>query len=506
MKNKLVLLLVDGLGVSASRRGNAFVGADPATLNSLWQNSNHALLSTKPESVSETGFLTEPENNYSIIASGREIVPIYDSINLSLRDGSFFENEGLIQSFDHAVQHLSSVHLIGNISSNTFYSDLRHLKAILEYAKSIRFYQVFIHLIVDDSFSSAEALISQLEKLQDVLEKTEVAQIVSVCGMQYLVKPEYEKQAYDCFRFGKGKSALTLKQAVMLHHKKYSELSSLSPVSIMKDKCTAKIGDLDTIIIFNHNIRPIERFIFSFIQTGTRSSRASNTYLLADRLSIRGSKVNCFFKRKACVGMIDILSKHRISGIYFSESFRSELFKEYFGVPDGYPNFIINSPSPKDYLRMFPRAYEDMLARIHGIFNRSDHDFILIYLPILERQVFEENYSDVVKVIQYIDRFIAVVQHSALSRGYATMISSAYGIVDNLIKQSDNSFMPTKSPAPLIFSTVDARISQTETKLTEIPVNDLLRRDNTLCDIAPTVLNYFGIKNSEATYGKSILS
>ena len=170
----LVLVVLDGWGVSGEKRGNAILAANTPNYNSLLTKFPHTELNASGTAVGlPPGLMGNSEVGHLTIGSGRVVKQKLTIISEKIEDGSFFNNVVLLQAIDEAKT--GTLHLIGLLSNGCVHSSLDHLEALLELARLHKLSQVIIHPILDgrdtpprSAFQFVKGLVNQLKSNEKI--------------------------------------------------------------------------------------------------------------------------------------------------------------------------------------------------------------------------------------------------------------------------------------------------------------------------------------------------
>jgi 2,3-bisphosphoglycerate-independent phosphoglycerate mutase len=83
------------------------------------------------------------------IGAGRIVYQDLTRIDLSIEEGTFFDNPTLNQAVSRAMEKGSALHLMGLVSDGGVHSQLTHILALLDLAKRRGLTRVFLHAILD---------------------------------------------------------------------------------------------------------------------------------------------------------------------------------------------------------------------------------------------------------------------------------------------------------------------------------------------------------------------
>src|SRR3990172_11352642 len=170
-KNKnikpIVLLILDGFGIAPASAGNAITQAKTPNIDNIKQKYLYSELIASGESVglpaneagnSEVGHLT--------IGAGRVIYQSLPRINMSIEDGSFYDNRALNNALNHVFKFNSRLHIMGLISSWTVHSSAEHLYALLDFCFRNKQRNVCLHIFTDGRDAPRKDGIEVIEKIQ----------------------------------------------------------------------------------------------------------------------------------------------------------------------------------------------------------------------------------------------------------------------------------------------------------------------------------------------------
>lgn len=197
---KVLLCIMDGVGIRENSLGNAYKNADTPVLDSLMREYPHTYLEASGEYVGlPKGQMGNSEVGHSSIGSGRIIYQSLEKINKSIEDGSFFKNEKLLGAINYAKKNNSNIHLIGLLSDGGIHSHINHLFSLLEMCKKEEFYSVYIHVITDGRDTAIDSGIKYIKMLEDKTKELGFGKIATLCGRYYMMDRDNN---YDRVKLG----------------------------------------------------------------------------------------------------------------------------------------------------------------------------------------------------------------------------------------------------------------------------------------------------------------
>jgi len=110
IKQKVLLIIVDGLGAAPKHEGNAVVLANPENLSKYWSTSPHTYLLASGQAV---GLPKNVKGNSEVghlnLGAGTTVYQNLPRINKAIENGLIFQNNTLKNAYTHAQKYNSKV-------------------------------------------------------------------------------------------------------------------------------------------------------------------------------------------------------------------------------------------------------------------------------------------------------------------------------------------------------------------------------------------------------------
>ncbi|HEY8805945.1 MAG TPA: 2,3-bisphosphoglycerate-independent phosphoglycerate mutase, partial [Clostridium sp.] len=149
-KKPVMLMILDGFGLSSNIDGNAVAAASKPNYDRLIKKYPSAKLTASGLEVGlPEGQMGNSEVGHLNIGAGRIIYQALTKITKEIKEGNFFENLAFNKAIDEAIKKNSSVHLLGLLSDGGVHSHIDHLKALLKLAKNKGAKKVYVHAFLD---------------------------------------------------------------------------------------------------------------------------------------------------------------------------------------------------------------------------------------------------------------------------------------------------------------------------------------------------------------------
>ena len=147
---KVLLTILDGVGVRNDKHGNAFNAAHRPNFDYLFENYPNSKLEASGISVGlPDGQMGNSEVGHMNIGAGRIVYQPLTMIDKEIENKNFFKNEKIIDVMNHVKKNNSKLHLFGLLSDGGVHSHINHLFALLDMCKINRVSKVYIHICTD---------------------------------------------------------------------------------------------------------------------------------------------------------------------------------------------------------------------------------------------------------------------------------------------------------------------------------------------------------------------
>jgi 2,3-bisphosphoglycerate-independent phosphoglycerate mutase len=131
----ILLLILDGWGYSEDPEYNAIAAANKPNWDKLWAKYPHTLVNGSGASV---GLPAEQMGNSEVghlnLGAGRVVYQEFTRVSRSIKTGSFFTNQTLVDAVQSAIDKDKAVHIMGLLSPGGVHSHEDHIHAMAELA------------------------------------------------------------------------------------------------------------------------------------------------------------------------------------------------------------------------------------------------------------------------------------------------------------------------------------------------------------------------------------
>ncbi len=255
---KVTLIIMDGWGLNPRTDYNAIAQANTPYFDYIWNNWPSATLEASGQAVGlPTGQMGNSEVGHMNLGAGRIVPQDLTYINNLIETGEFEENGPLNRAIQHAIDHNSSLHLIGLLSDGGVHSHQEHLYALLKLAKSKGQNRVYVHALLDGRDTPPRSGAEYLDQLETQINRLGCGKIASIAGRYYSMDRDKRwdrtKLGYDALVAGRGRQARSAADAIQASYDDDVGDEFVVPVVLVdeQDQPIATIHDRDAIIFFN---------------------------------------------------------------------------------------------------------------------------------------------------------------------------------------------------------------------------------------------------------------
>lgn len=488
MSKKVILMILDGWGITQDPKVSAIAQADTPFIDDLLKKYPHAKLYTSGENVGlPEGQMGNSEVGHMNLGAGRIVYQDLVKINKAIKDGSFFENQALKEAFEYAKENHKAVHLLGLLSNGGVHSHIDHLKALIDMAKKYNV-PTYIHTFMDGRDVDPHSGVQFLKEIQEYIKDTPV-KIASVIGRYYAMdrdnRWERVKKAYDLLVKGEGKPAKDLVKAVEESYKEGVSDEFILPIVHVDDngQPVGVIKPGDAVIFYNFRTdrgRELTKVLTQedMPEYGMKKLPLHFVTMTIYDENFKGLKV-AYPKEDLKDTLGELVSKAGKKQIRIAETEKYPHVTFFFSGGKEEPfkdekRILIPSPKVATYdLKPEMSANEVTEALLPEIKNETA-DLIVLNFANGDMVGHTGDFEAAKKAAETVDKNVEKIVNEALKHDYAVIILADHGNAENMINPDGSpNTAHTTNPVPVILIDKDLK-------------PDL--KDGILANVAPTIL------------------
>ena len=509
-----VLIIRDGWGYNSDpelQQYDATRGANTPVDDQLRQEYPDCLVACSGADVGlPDGTMGNSEVGHQNIGAGRTVYQESMRLSRAVQDGSFFENEVLLEAINRCQKNHGKLHLIGLTSDVGVHSLLGHLYGLLELAKRKNFDRVFLHAMTDGRDSPPSSGKGYLMEIEAKMREIGVGRIATVIGRFYGMdrdqRWERVEKAYQCLRYGKGNKSASVEEAIQESYDNNVTDEFVKPTLITGENSQplALIEDGDSVIFFNfRGDRPREitrAFVDPAFTAFDRGEMLDLYYVCLTEYDATIPAPVAFPKppkMKNTVG--DYWSRLGLKQFRCAETEKyahvTFFFNDYTEPPfPGEDRQIVPSPKVRTYdLKPEMSAYEvteTVLERLES----DKYDVMVINFANPDMVGHTGIMEAAVQAAEVVDSCVGKILDKIREMGGSAIVTADHGNLELMYDVTTNGpyTAHTTEPVPLI-------VFDEEYK------NCRLRDDGRLADVIPTALQIMGLKKPEEMTGETLI-
>jgi len=521
---KVILVILDGWGISEETVGNAVASASTPNMDILKKFYFYTNLQASGMSVGlPWGSVGNSEVGHLILGAGKVLYQNLPRVSLAIREKTFFRNETLLRTIIHATKNNSNIHLMGLVSDGGVHSHTDHLYALLELLKAsgIDNNKVFIHIFTDGRDTNPRSAIKFVSDLvKNIEEENWPGKIASIMGRSYAMdrNKNWEKTrlAYYCMVNGVGKKEDNPVNALKEYYANEITDEFIKPTLITdKNNNFNLIKENDSVVFFNIREDRARQLTKSFVLDNfsdfDRGKKLSNLHFTTMMEYEKGLPVNVVFPAENVTYPLGrILSEIGIKQLRIAETEKYAHVTYFFngGKEKPFKNefrMVIPSKSVESYDQVPEMSAKEITDYAINKIESGVFNFILLNYANADMVGHTGNLKAATETVEFVDKCLGKLYKSALENSFTLIVTADHGNAEEMLNPKTGEKITEHSVNPVPFIVVNAQNKLTKEKILD---NDDYKSNinGMLCDVAPTILKIMEIKKPDEMTGKSLLS
>ncbi len=521
---KLLLVVLDGFGISTPSKSNAITLAEPPTFDYLVNNYPVTTLQASGPSVGlPWGEMGNSEVGHLNLGAGRIVGQDLSRITAAIEDRSFFKNEVFLDAVKHVKKNKSNLHLIGLISPGGVHSYDEHLYALLGMAAEQKVEKVYIHMFLDGRDTAPQIALESLDKLLRKIQILKLGSLATIAGRFYAMdRAEHwnlTEQTYRAMVFGEGVETGSAQQAINDNYDHHIFDEMIPPTVILQENGKPiMIEDNDAVIHFNFRpdralqmIRALAEKNFSKFEKPLKSFK--NLFVVTMTEYAKDLPVEIAFPpMEVDNGFAELISKKGLRQYHIAESEKYAHVSVFFngGVINPFPGEereIVTSPASNyqnyvDIPEMSAYKITDaLLAKLSENFT-----FYLVNFANPDMVGHTGNMNASVAAIEVVDNCIKKISEACLEKDICLVITADHGNIEELVDIRSGGIDKEHSTNPVPLMVIAEQFKFSKPKDMGISGLSGIIPVGVLSDVAPTLLELMGIDKPKQMTGISLLS
>ncbi len=504
----MVLVIMDGWGITDVVENNAIANANTPNLDRLRAEYPYTTLRG---SGAEVGLPANQMGNSEVghlnLGAGRVVYQEYTRVSRSIKTGSFFKNQTLVDAVDKAKSIGKAVHVMGLLSPGGVHSHEEHLHAMMELAVKQGVQNVYLHAFLDGRDTPPKSARESIDAMQVKLDEIGGGQFASVIGRFYAMDRDHRwpriKKAYDVIANGTADFfAESAHEALEMAYARgetdeFVQATAIHPKGVVP----VQIQTGDVVIFMNFRsdrarqiTRPFIEPDFDAFERGTIAKLGSFVCLTEYNSEYDVPVAYPPERLKNVFG--DYISKLGMRQLRIAETEKYAHVTFFFNGGREEPfefedRILVPSPDVKTYDLQPEMNAPELTVKLVEAINSGKYDVIICNYANPDMVGHTGNFDATVKAIETIDRCVAEVVDAVQQAGGEILITADHGNAEKMldVETGQPHTAHTTNPVPLLYVGREAE----------------LETSGALSDIAPTMLYLMGIEQPSEMLGRSLV-
>jgi len=505
MNKKVILMILDGWGITQEPKVSAVFNANTSYIDSLYDIYPNASLRTDGEHVGlPVGQMGNSEVGHMNLGAGRIVYQNLVKINMAVENKTLGKEKVLLEALAYAKENNKNIHFLGLVSNGGIHSHINHLKGLLDVAAENKAENVYLHAFTDGRDCDPKSGAYFINDIQEYMAKT-TGELASITGRYYAMdrdkRWERVKEAYDALVNAKGVKSTDAVASIKESYENNVTDEFIKPI-IMTDEegnPKAKIEKGDVVIFFNYRTdrgRELTEVLTqqNFPEFGMKT--IDTHYVTMTNYDENFKGINVIYDTANIEDTIgEVLERAGKKQIRIAETEKYPHVTFFFSGGreaefEGESRLLCPSPKVATYdLKPEMSAYEIRDAIIPEL-NKGEVDFVCLNFANGDMVGHTGVMEAAIKACEAVDECVKDVITAANENGYTTIVIADHGNCETMINPDGTPHTAhTTNPVPFIM--VDKDIKEI--------------KDGVLGDMAPTILELMGVEKSPLMTGKSLI-
>ena len=263
-KRPVVLVVMDGVGLSDNKLGNAVANAYTPNLDELMNTCPYTAIKAHGLAVGlpSDGDMGNSEVGHNALGCGQIYSQGAKLVNESIETKDIFETDTWKQLINKCKDH-GKMHFIGLLSDGNVHSHINHLKALIERAKEDGVKEVRVHALLDGRDVPETSALTYVDEIEDFMNGLNDdhfhACIASGGGRMKITMDRYManwgmvEAGWKTHVLGEGRQFASTTEAIETYRKELGVIDQDLPAFVIaKDgKPVGTIEDGDSVVLYN---------------------------------------------------------------------------------------------------------------------------------------------------------------------------------------------------------------------------------------------------------------
>lgn len=510
----MILIILDGWGISKPSRGNAITLSKTPNLDKMIKDYPNTKLCAYGKCVglppTQDG---NSEAGHINIGAGRVVEQDAVKICKTINNGTFFKNPAFLEAIRHVEKNKSALHLMGMLSNGmSAHSDPDHLLALITLARGYNVKKVYLHLFTDGRDSPQYAALKLIESVQRSYLINE--RVATVMGRFYAMDRKKKwgraEKAYDALVLGRGKTAKSPQDAITKAYNSGENDEFIQPYVIESNgRQLPRINDGDSVIFFNLRsdrarqlAKVFVQYDFNKINPGAFKRKKVLKDLKFVAMTDFGPDLDGILSAYPSADLKATLpmALRDLKQLYIAEKEKHSHITYFFNGGYARPvagesRIILESPDVRSYDETPAMNSAGLTDAVIADLKGKKHDFTVLNFAAPDMVAHTGNLQAGIECCKHIDKHLNRIVNAYLEHEGTAIITADHGNIEEMINLETGEINTEHSSNPVPFIIVNKKLKN----------KIKLKKEGILGDIAPTALELMGREKPKEMTGRSLI-
>lgn len=502
----VVLMILDGWGISQQTEGNAIAQGNTPNMDQLLTRYGHSQLLCSGESVGlPEGQQGNSEVGHLNLGAGRVVYQELTRINKAVREHTLQENKAFQQVMNLCLEQNKPLHFIGLVSPGGVHSHNQHLYGLLEMAAAKKLPQVYVHCFLDGRDVGPTTGLGFIQELEAKLQQLGTGKIATIAGRYYAMdrdnRWERVEKVYRAMTEGVGEQAANATAAVQQSYDKGQTDEFVLPTVIQaaEDLPVATIHSGDGVIFFNFRGDRAREITKAFVNKNFDGFEREHlgVHFVTMTQYEAGLDVNVAFPPQNLQNTLgQVLAAHQMKQFRVAETEKYAHVTFFFngGVEEPYPledRLLVPSPKVATYDLQPEMSALAVKDRLIEAIRSGKYPFILVNFANTDMVGHTGIQEAARQAVETVDQCLGEVVIAVQKAGGILLVTADHGNAEQMVDPIKGTPHTAHTSNPVPFIAVTSEPCQV--------------KDGSLQDVAPTVLELLGVGRPEEMTGTSLI-
>ncbi len=507
MSKRVLLCIMDGWGISKSHpEYDATKLANPVHVSALEKEGKFIKIHADGEYVGlPAGQMGNSEVGHLNLGAGRIVYQELSKINNAIKSGNFFERQAFLDAIAHVKKNDSALHLWGLASDGGVHSALGHILALIKLAADNGLKKVYVHAFLDGRDTPPQSAMTFLKPIEDELKKYGLPQIATISGRYYAMDRDNRwdriEKAYNALLLGEGEKAANSEEAVKQSYEKGNNDEFVLPTITGAEE--SRVKDNDAVIFWNFRpdrAREITKAINfeNFDGFNRKAVRKNIFYVCMTEYDETFTFPVAFGKEHMTNILGDVLEANGIKQFRTAETEKYAHVTFFFngGVEEPQANetrVLVASPKVATYDLQPEMSAREVCENVLKAIDNPDYGFILVNFANPDMVGHTGVLEAAIKADKVVDECVGKIADACKKHDIVMLLTADHGNSEVMVNPETGKPMTAHTTNEVPFVMINA------------PENIELKETGALCNVAPTILELFGIEKPAEMDAESLI-